>query len=109
MSKSFSIYTHFNTGEISDRLKGRVDLDKYKHGCETMENFQVLPEGGARRRGGIHYVADVKPTATGSELMSNGTFASNITGWTDKTVGSGSIAHSTNLMNIDSSDYSNYG
>ena len=109
MSKSFSIYTHFNTGEISDRLKGRVDLDKYKHGCETMENFQVLPEGGARRRGGIHYVADVKPTATGSELMSNGTFASNITGWTDKSVGSGSIAHSTNLMNIVSSDSSNYG
>ena len=109
MSKSFSIYTHFNTGEISDRLKGRVDLDKYKHGCETLENFQVLPEGGARRRGGIHYVADVKPAATGSELMSNGTFASNITGWTDKSVGSGSIAHSTNLMNIVSSDSSNYG
>ena len=110
MAKSFSIYTHFNTGEISDRLKGRVDLDKYKHGCETMENFHVLPEGGARRRGGIHYVADVKPTVTGSELMPNGTFASNITGWTDKTVGSGaSIAHSTNLMIIVSVDASNYG
>ena len=109
MSKSFSIYTHFNTGEISDRLKGRVDLDKYKHGCETMENFQVLPEGGARRRGGIHYVADVKPTSTGSELMPNGTFASNITGWTDKSVGTGSIAHATNLMNIVSSNGSNYG
>ena len=109
MSKSFSIYTHFNTGEISDRLKGRVDLDKYKHGCEIMENFQVLPEGGARKRGGIHYVADVKPTATGSELMPNGTFASNITGWTDKSVGTGSIAHSTNLMNIVSSNSSNYG
>jgi len=109
MSKSFSIYTHFNTGEISDRLKGRVDLDKYKHGCETMENFQVLPEGGARRRGGIHYVADVKPASTGSELMPNGTFASNITGWTDKSVGTGSIAHSTNLMNIVSSNASNYG
>ena len=109
MSKSFSIYTHFNTGEISDRLKGRVDLDKYKHGCETMENFQVLPEGGAKRRGGIHYVADVKPTSTGSELMPNGTFASNITGWTDKSVGTGSIAHATNLMNIVSSNGSNYG
>ena len=109
MSKSFSIYTHFNTGEISDRLKGRVDLDKYKHGCETMENFQVLPEGSAKRRGGIHYVADVKPTSTGSELMPNGTFASNITGWTDKSVGTGSIAHATNLMNIVSSNGSNYG
>ena len=109
MSKSFSIYTHFNTGEISDRLKGRVDLDKYKHGCETMENFRVLPEGGAKRRGGIHYVADVKPTSTGSELMPNGTFASNITGWTDKSVGTGSIAHATNLMNIVSSNGSNYG
>lgn len=110
MAKSFSIYTHFNTGEISDRLKGRVDLDKYKHGCETMENFYVLPEGGARRRGGIHYVAEIKPTATGSELIPNGTFASNITGWTNKSVGTGSsIAHSSNLMNIVSVNGSNYG
>ena len=57
MAKSFSIYTHMNTGEISDRLKGRVDLDKYKHGCETLENFVVLPEGGVQRRSGIHYVS----------------------------------------------------
>ena len=46
---------------------------------------------------------------TGSDLITNGTFASNITGWTDKSVGSGSIAHDTNHMNIVSTDASNYG
>ncbi len=69
MSKSFPIYTHFNTGEISDRLKGRVDLDKYKHGCETLENFTVLPEGGVDYRGGFHYVADVKTQSAVTRLV----------------------------------------
>ena len=69
MAKSFAIYTHFNTGELSDRLKGRVDLEKYKHGCETLENFIVLPEGGVSRRGGSHYVADVKTVALSTRLI----------------------------------------
>ena len=60
MAKSFAIYTHFNTGELSDRLKGRVDLEKYKHGCETLENFIVLPEGGVSRRGEAHTLLMLK-------------------------------------------------
>ena len=58
MAKIFPIYTHFNTGEISNKLKGRVDLAKYKNGCETLENFTVLPEGGVTRRFGTHFVAN---------------------------------------------------
>jgi hypothetical protein len=46
---------------------------------------------------------------TGSDLITNGTFASNITGWTDKSVGSGSIAHDTDHMNLVSTNSSNYG
>ena len=69
MAKSFSIYTHFNTGEISDRLKGRVDLEKYKHGCEVLENFIVLPEGGVTRRSGTHYVADTKTAGAVARLI----------------------------------------
>lgn len=109
MAKAHAMYSSFTTGEITDRLEGRVDLAKYKDSCKTLENGIVMPHGGIKRRGGLNYVADVKPTVTGSELVTNGTFDSNITGWTDKSVGTGSIAHSTNLMNIVSTDASNYG
>ena len=110
MAKAHAMYSSFTTGEISERLEGRVDLAKYKDSCKTLENGIVMPHGGVKRRGGLHYIADVKPVVTGSELVTNGTFTSDIASWTDKKVGSGSsIAHSTNLMNIVSVDTSNYG
>ena len=110
MAKSASILSSFTTGEITERLDGRTDLAKYKDSLKTLENGIVLPHGGIKSRGGFHYTADVKAIAAGSELITNGTFASNITGWTNKSVGSGSsIAHATNLMNIVSVDASNYG
>lgn len=110
MAKAHAMYSSFTTGEITERLEGRVDLAKYKDSCKTLENGIVMPHGGIKRRGGMNYVADVKSVITGSELVTNGTFDSNITGWTNKSVGSGSsIAHSTNLMNIVSVNSSNYG
>ena len=45
----------------------------------------------------------------GSELVTNGTFDSNTTGWTDASTGSGSIAHATNLMNVVGSGLSDRG
>ena len=110
MPKVFPVQTNFTAGEFSPRLLGRVDVAKYGNALKTMENAFVLPHGGVKRRGGMNFVAHTKVTATGSEMMPNGTFASNITGWTNKSVGSGSsIAHATNLMNIVSVDASNYG
>ena len=110
MAKSSSILSSFTAGEITERLDGRTDLAKYKDSLKTLENGIVLPHGGVKSRGGFHFTSDVKAIAAGSELVTNGTFASNITGWTNKSVGSGSsIAHATNLMNIVSVDASNYG
>jgi hypothetical protein len=110
MPKVFPIQTNFTAGEFSPRLLGRVDIAKYNNALKTMENAYVLPHGGAKRRGGMNFVAHTKVTATGSEMMPNGTFASDISGWTNKSVGSGSsIAHATNLMNIVSVNASNYG
>lgn len=109
MPKVFPVQTNFTAGEFSPRLLGRVDVAKYNNALKTMENAFVLPHGGAKRRGGMNFVAHSKVTATGSEMMPNGTFASDISGWTDKSVGTGSIAHATNLMNIVSSNASNYG
>jgi len=110
MAKVWPIQTNFTAGQLSARLHGRVDVNKYKNGLKTQKNAYSLPHGGVVRRGGFHYVAEAKGVASGSELVANGTFASNITGWTNKSVGSGSsIAHATNLMNIVSVDTDNYG
>ena len=109
-NKYFPIQTNFTAGQLSARLHGRVDINKYNNGLKTQKNAYSLPHGGVIRRGGFHYVAEAKGVASGSELVANGTFASNITGWTNKSVGSGSsIAHATNLMNIVSVDANNYG
>ncbi len=100
---------NFTSGQLSPRLLGRVDIDKYGTGAKQIQNWIVLPHGGVETRSGFNYVAEGKLFPTGSDLVTNGAFTSNITGWTDKSVGSGSIAHSTNLMNIVSTNSSNYG
>jgi hypothetical protein len=42
----------FVAGELSPRLYGRVDLQKYAAGAEAIENYIVRPEGGVMRRHG---------------------------------------------------------
>lgn len=49
----------FNAGELSPRLDGRTDIEKYHSGCRTMENFLPLVQGGALKRSGFRFV---KPT-----------------------------------------------
>jgi len=47
----------FNGGELSPYLRYRPDLQKYASGCKTLENFLVLPWGGAENRSGTEFVA----------------------------------------------------
>lgn len=54
------IQTNFSAGEISPRVRGRMDLEKYFAGASIMENFKVHLHGGATRRAGTHYVANTK-------------------------------------------------
>ena len=54
------ILTNFTAGELTPRLDGRVDLDKYFNGCRSLQNMVTLPHGGARRRGGSRFIAAVK-------------------------------------------------
>jgi hypothetical protein len=46
----------FNAGELSPRLDGRSDLQKYASGCQKLENFLPLVQGGALKRSGTRYV-----------------------------------------------------
>ena len=55
MAKAHAMYSSFTTGEITERLEGRVDLAKYKDSCKTLENGIVMPHGGIKRRGGLNW------------------------------------------------------
>ena len=57
------IWTNFTAGELSPRLAGRIQIDAYYNGAETLENFIVHPHGGASRRFGTRFVAEVKDSS----------------------------------------------
>ncbi len=55
--------TSFSAGELSPRLAGRTDIEKYFEGCADLVNFVVLPQGGVTRRPGTLYVATTQNPA----------------------------------------------
>jgi hypothetical protein len=61
--------TNFTGGELSPRLDGRNDLNKYSSGCKTLENMIVYPHGSAARRSGTQFVAEVKNSAAKTRLI----------------------------------------
>jgi hypothetical protein len=48
----------FTAGELDSILAARVDLDRYKTGCKQMRNMYIIPQGPARRRSGLEFLAD---------------------------------------------------
>lgn len=52
----------FTGGEWSNRLFGRIDIQKYNTACEILKNMVVYPHGGATRRMGLEYIGDAKTT-----------------------------------------------
>jgi len=69
MPRATPMLTNFTAGEISPRLAGRIDLAKYYNGCKTLENMIIHPHGGASRRPGTYYVAEVKNSAKKVRLV----------------------------------------
>ena len=53
-------YNSFAAGELSPLLDGRTDLAKYFVGLKILLNMLVYPTGGATRRGGFQFIAEVK-------------------------------------------------
>jgi hypothetical protein len=58
----------WNAGELSPRLGARTDLNKYKNGADILENMIPLSEGGAMRRAGTRFVAEVKDSTANTRL-----------------------------------------
>mgnify|MGYP003664649013 FL=1 len=66
MARSAYPYTSFTGGELSKDLDGRIDLEKYKVGCKTIENMIVYPHGVASRRPGTKFIAEAKRGTNGT-------------------------------------------
>lgn len=69
MTKASPIQNSFNAGELSRRLEGRTDLEKYRSGCRTLENFIPMVHGGLIKRSGTRFVKEVKTSADGTILV----------------------------------------
>jgi hypothetical protein len=69
MSRTTPIQTNFTGGEISPRLYGRVDLQKYATSLERCENFVIFPHGGITKRSGTRFIAEVKNSAKKVKLI----------------------------------------
>lgn len=50
----------FVVGELSHRLRGRIDLDQYGLGLAKAKNFTILPQGPVRKRSGTGKIAETK-------------------------------------------------
>lgn len=69
MARSAPSLSSFVAGEISPRLEGRTELDKYKAGLSELLNMVVHPHGGVSRRPGTEFLGEVKDSATKTRLV----------------------------------------
>ena len=69
MAKASPPFNNFTAGELSPRLEGRTDVNKYFNGCKKLQNFIIHPHGGASRRPGTKYVNTVKTSANFTRLI----------------------------------------
>ena len=61
--------TNFTAGELSPKLAGHINFDKYANGLEILENMTVFPQGGVTRRSGTRFVCEVKDSSAITRLI----------------------------------------
>jgi hypothetical protein len=59
MSRIISIQNDFTAGELDPKLRARTDIAQYKSGLTTARNVSIQPQGGAKRRDGTKFVAEL--------------------------------------------------
>lgn len=55
-----TVQRSLNAGEVTPAIYGRTDLEKWESAAALLLNFVVMPHGGATRRQGTEFVAEVK-------------------------------------------------
>lgn len=68
-SRSAPVQTSFIGGEFSRRIFGRVDVERFQRGVETLENFIIKPGGGVFRTPGTKHLGEVKNSAKSTILL----------------------------------------
>lgn len=63
------VQSNFTRGELSPRLRGRIDFEGFFNGVESLRNFVVLPLGGVQKRSGTRFVAEVDNSDNFSRLI----------------------------------------
>lgn len=58
------LITNFASGELSPTLNGRVDLQQYYQAASRLENFEIIPTGGIKRRTGTKRLIELTKTVT---------------------------------------------
>ena len=69
MARVHPFQTNFTAGELTPKLAGQVDFKKYNNGVEEMQNITVFPQGGATRRYGTRFVAEVKDSSKATRII----------------------------------------
>lgn len=69
MARSYPIQNSFNAGELSPRLVGRTDIEKYTAGAQTIKNLIVQAQGGLFHRSGTRFVQEVKDSSNKTRLV----------------------------------------
>lgn len=57
------VQSNFTAGEVSPKLFGNFEIEKYKQALATCNNAIVEVTGGVRRRGGTEFIKEVKDSA----------------------------------------------
>ena len=60
MVKANTALVSFSSGELSRKMRGRVDNEQYFSGCERLENFVSQTQGPATYRDGTRFVVGTK-------------------------------------------------
>ena len=69
MSRLIQIQNDFTSGELDPKLRARTDIAQYKSGLATAKNVSIQPQGGAKRRDGTRYVAELDSGAANAVRM----------------------------------------
>jgi len=69
VARSAPSLSSFVAGEISPRLEGRVELEKYRQGAAELLNMVVHPHGGASRRPGTEFIGEIKSSSVKGRLI----------------------------------------
>ncbi len=69
MAKTLVPIPSFTAGQLSPRMEGRTDFQKYFSAGTVINNFIVQPHGPVARRPGSYFVAEVKDSSKDTRLI----------------------------------------